>query len=74
MKVDKHHKADLSEKVNQETIDKMLIASKKRGKRKVLLRIDDRTQIQVYPEQATPEHAEVLRRRYNRDSKKQSKD
>lgn len=68
MKTEKYYKADLQEKGDTEAIDAMRASVEQENERKVLLRIDHRTHVMVNPDKATPEHAEVLRQRYNRSN------
>lgn len=60
----KRKKANLLEKETAEVIDAMRQRYTQDEQHKVMLRIDSRTHVLVSAENATPEYAEKLRRRY----------
>lgn len=61
---EKRQKANLLKKESQEVIEAMQKQSALDERHKVLLRVDSRTHVLVHPQDATPEYADKLRRRY----------
>lgn len=61
---EKRRKADLFKNGNPEAVEVMRNQSALNERHKVLLRVDSRTHVLVHPQDATPEYANELRKRY----------